>query len=274
MVDMPSFSFRFPDRLPVVIDALQSSQRRCQRLAIVACGAGLVCSMSLLMGGVANSLTAGVDTHDWAISTDQGSLSGGHANTRGRVDAIAGTPGVKRAEPLLPLACSAQADSKVSAGRLFDFSDSEDAWISVNDGVMGGVSAGRVGRKDGILTFSGRVSLKNNGGFASMRSSGAVPLFDAKAQAFVLRAQGDGVTYQFTVDTDQGWFWAATTPKKGEWTTVRIPFSALQPVSRFGQPVKRAAFDGSQKISIIGVLIGNKRAEKFLLRLDWVEATS
>jgi NADH dehydrogenase [ubiquinone] 1 alpha subcomplex assembly factor 1 len=163
------------------------------------------------------------------------------------------------------------ASTASTAKRLFGFDDKEAAWVSVNDGVMGGVSSGRVSRKDGVLTFYGRVSLKNNGGFASTRSSGTVPPVGSDSRAFVVRTKGDGATYQFTVDTDEGWFWAATTPTKGSWGTTRVGFSDLRPVTRFGEPTKRRAFNGSQKIVTVGVLIANKRAEKFTLALDWID---
>ncbi len=158
-----------------------------------------------------------------------------------------------------------------TAVRLFAFDDKETSWIAVNDGVMGGVSSGRLSRKDGVLTFSGRVSLKNNGGFASTRSNSIVAPLGADARAFVVRAKGDGTTYQFTVDTNEGWFWAPTKPTKGSWDTVRVGFGDLQPVTRFGEPTKRRAFDGSLKVLTTGFLIANKRAEKFSLSLDWID---
>ncbi|MGI9473561.1 MAG: CIA30 family protein, partial [Rubripirellula sp.] len=56
---------------------------------------------------------------------------------------------------------------------LFNLKDSNAAsqWQIVNDGVMGGRSSSRVDRAgEGLLRFSGNLSLANNGGFASMRS--------------------------------------------------------------------------------------------------------
>lgn len=42
-------------------------------------------------------------------------------------------------------------------------------WRSVNDGVMGGLSAGGMEQSDEGLKFVGRLSLENNGGFSSAR---------------------------------------------------------------------------------------------------------
>ena len=55
---------------------------------------------------------------------------------------------------------------------VFDFSgQSPFEWFSVNDNVMGGISKGQVERtKQETMKFLGRLSLKNNGGFSSVRS--------------------------------------------------------------------------------------------------------
>lgn len=55
---------------------------------------------------------------------------------------------------------------------VFDFGNKKDGadWIIVNDGVMGGLSRGRVDYTENSVIFSGTVSLDNNGGFTSFRS--------------------------------------------------------------------------------------------------------
>jgi NADH dehydrogenase [ubiquinone] 1 alpha subcomplex assembly factor 1 len=156
--------------------------------------------------------------------------------------------------------------------RLFDFSPGEDGWASINDGVMGGVSSGSVSSKDGLLVFKGRVRLENNGGFASTRSITREDLgVTSEESAFVLRVRGDGKTFQFTVSTDAGWYWAAITPARKAWSEVVVPFSSLVPVSRFGERVTRKAFSGEQPVNNIGLLIANKRAEQFAISVDWIE---
>ena len=42
-------------------------------------------------------------------------------------------------------------------------------WRSINDGVMGGVSAGGMRESREGLKFTGTLSLENNGGFSSVR---------------------------------------------------------------------------------------------------------
>ena len=76
-------------------------------------------------------------------------------------------------------------------------SDSTTAeWTVITDNVMGGLSEGAVAHNaDGFTVFSGSVSLENNGGFASMRYTGALPDL-SECQGFKLLVQGDGKTYQ------------------------------------------------------------------------------
>lgn len=52
---------------------------------------------------------------------------------------------------------------------LFDFQDKSqaDGWTAVNDGVMGGLSEGGPEMGDGVLIFSGELSLENNGSMTS-----------------------------------------------------------------------------------------------------------
>jgi NADH dehydrogenase [ubiquinone] 1 alpha subcomplex assembly factor 1 len=157
--------------------------------------------------------------------------------------------------------------------RLVEFGTGEVAWAVVNDGVMGGVSNSQFSTRRGIATFNGTVSLENNGGFASIRSTSALAPFPPSATKFQLRVKGDGKAYQFTVDSNAGWYWFTMTPEKGKWTIITVPYAALVPVTRFGEPTERVRFDGTQTVSRLGILISNKRAEKFSISIDWVALT-
>jgi hypothetical protein len=75
------------------------------------------------------------------------------------------------------LALSSRVATEEALRPLLDFAGPEAAqqWQAVNDGVMGGVSDGRFKITDaGTLEFSGTLSLENNGGFASVRTSARV----------------------------------------------------------------------------------------------------
>ncbi|MHC4292119.1 MAG: CIA30 family protein, partial [Planctomycetota bacterium] len=94
------------------------------------------------------------------------------------------------------------ATASETAGKpLFDFSEESvaDQWISVNDNVMGGISEGQFRiTDDKTLEFSGRLSLENNGGFASIRTKPR-DLNINGYDTIGLRLKGDGRTYYFNL---------------------------------------------------------------------------
>jgi NADH dehydrogenase [ubiquinone] 1 alpha subcomplex assembly factor 1 len=173
------------------------------------------------------------------------------------------------------LAASALLSTTGTAGAAttafaFDSSTVEPAWVVVNDGVMGGVSSSKVGVTKGVLRWSGRVRLENNGGFASMRSA-AVPKGTNEALAtgssIVVRVKGTATTFNVTLQTPGQWFWAQITPTADAWTSITIPYARIVPRTRFGEPLDGDAYSG-QPLTNIGVLISNGKAEAFRLDID------
>ncbi|MBU6247975.1 MAG: DUF4380 domain-containing protein [Xanthomonadaceae bacterium] len=151
----------------------------------------------------------------------------------------------------------------------------EPRWIAVNDGVMGGRSSGGPAIVDGVLQFSGSLSLANNGGFSSVRSVGRD--FDlGDVTAVVLRVRGDGRRYQLRLATDareRGLpvsYGASFDTRAGEWTEVRVPLASLQPSVR-GTPLEGPPLDPS-RVREIGLLIADRREGPFALSVDWIAA--
>ena len=92
----------------------------------------------------------------------------------------------------------------------------------INDGVMGGVSSSRLEfAADGML-FTDKVSLYNNGGFASFRGPVRFP---AGARALLLTVRGDGQSYKLSLKQDDsnatGQYQASFTVPR-EWATLRF----------------------------------------------------
>ena len=95
---------------------------------------------------------------------------------------------------------------------------------------MGGLSKGKLDvNVDGILTFSGILSLENNGGFSSIRTEKAFKNLSS-AEGLLARVKGDGRAYQVRFGTDARYrgmevsFMAEFETKKDEWIEVKIPF--------------------------------------------------
>ena len=80
---------------------------------------------------------------------------------------------------------------------VYDFQTATNAaaWQVVNDDVMGGVSTSSFCLTNGVALFRGKVSLENNGGFASVRSLPARHDL-AGCDTFVVRVRGDGRSLQ------------------------------------------------------------------------------
>jgi hypothetical protein len=158
---------------------------------------------------------------------------------------------------------------------LLDFDDDPEIelFTPVNDAVMGGLSQSRFVRADaGVARFSGRVSLANFGGFASVRTP---PRYwgTAEARAFVLRVRGDGRDYKFTVRTDDRFdgtqYQGRFTPPSGEWSEVRVPVESFVATFR-GRELRGAAPFDPGRARALGFMISDKQAGPFELLVDWI----
>ena len=153
---------------------------------------------------------------------------------------------------------------------IFDFQadTSLKDWYVINDGVMGGRSTGSL-RLDaeGHGLFSGKISLENNGGFSSIRYDCGPK--DLSGYHFItLKVKGDGQRYQLRVKANRNdcvvyFSYFETT---GEWQLLKLPLDSMYPVFR-GRRLDMPDFSGNI-MEEIGILIGNKEARSFELRID------
>ena len=148
-------------------------------------------------------------------------------------------------------------------------------WRIVDDGVMGGLSQGQVSFTDqGTMRFKGNLSLENNGGFSSVRTS-KIDLDLSESEGIAMRVRGDGRKYQVRLSTDARYrssevsFKADFPTTKGEWREVAVPFKKIVASWR-GRSLENA-FDPS-KIQRVTLLLGDKKAGPFALEVDWIRA--
>ncbi|WP_445725674.1 CIA30 family protein [Flavobacterium sp.] len=155
---------------------------------------------------------------------------------------------------------------------IFDFNKLSNIsdWRLVNDVVMGGRSTSEFYlNEEGYGVFAGNVSLENNGGFSFLRYR-----FDEKNiegfKKVILRLKGDEKEYQFRAKSNQNSqeSYKKTFKTTGEWQTIEISLSELQPIFR-GQKLNIPNFS-SNKLEEIGFLIGNKKNESFKLIIDTI----
>ena len=143
---------------------------------------------------------------------------------------------------LLLLCVNAKADDVLL---IDDFKESNELsqlgtpWRLVTDGVMGGVSTGKISQEeiDGrrALCMRGQVSLDNNGGFIQMALSlGPVGYLDARSYAGIrVIVRGNGESYSLhlkTSDTGLPWQSYRSTFETGpEWHEIQLPFQNFEP---------------------------------------------
>ncbi len=178
--------------------------------------------------------------------------------------------------PLLPVMGAALAADTPRAPlprilMTFGAAGDEPRWAAENDGVMGGLSEGEPRVAAGRLHFEGRLSLRNNGGFASAHTVGGS--YDLTGvSAVVLRVRGDGREYRLRLASDARFrgsavsYDAAFATRAGEWTDVRIPLAALRPTWR-GERLQGPPLDPA-RVEEIGLLIGDGREGEFALAVD------
>lgn len=146
-----------------------------------------------------------------------------------------------------------------------------DAWRAVNDGVMGGISTGRMVSSEDGLRFEGELSLEYNGGFASVRRLVDQDL--SQATAVRLQLRGDGRTYQFRIRQDSrmdGVAWRAEFETHGEWQTVELSLDEFSPVFR-GRLVGNAGPVVPARIIQVGFMLADKNAGAFELDVKSIE---
>lgn len=152
-----------------------------------------------------------------------------------------------------------------------EFSAAEgDAWYALNDGVMGGLSRGRLApTEQGTGEFSGQLSLRNNGGFSSVRTkinSGALAGYDG----LEIRVRGDERLYSLLASaTDVNGAWQGAFTASAQWQVVRILFRDMQLSIRGWRPAVSPPLSG-ERIDTIGFLIGDKDERPFRLEVDWM----
>ena len=185
-----------------------------------------------------------------------------------------------------PVQLVTQSDSQASDSQASDnqqeesvmiteFTNAQEAelWRSVDDVVMGGISDSTFSvtpEETGI--FSGKLSLENNGGFASIRRNVEDVDFGG-AKAIALRIKGDGRPYQFRLQTktvnDSLSYRAEFETDADEWVEVSLPIADFEPVFR-GEVIANAPELTPDKVKQIGFLLADKQPGTFRLETDWI----
>ena len=165
--------------------------------------------------------------------------------------------------------------SNSSENMILDFTDAQTAphWEAIDDHIMGGCSQSKPEQIDNIgLRFSGRVSLENNGGFASIRSDSAN--YDlGQYSGLKLRLRGDGKSYKLSLRTDlffDGISYQATfTTEQDTWQELYLPFEDFT-ATHHGVKLSTVAPMDTTKIESFGLFIADGQEGSFQLEIAWI----
>lgn len=146
-------------------------------------------------------------------------------------------------------------------------------WISVNDGVMGGLSKGGPKiNQEKKMVFKGEISLANNGGFSSIRTRGSV-LSLSNYNGLEIKIKGDGRMYYLTSRSNSKRmlaFWSPIQPAKNEWTVIRVPFDSFY-ATYFGKKIPMMSLN-TKKITSIGLMLYDKQGGSFEIETEYIKA--
>ena len=146
-------------------------------------------------------------------------------------------------------------------------------WAKVNDDVMGGISTSKIRiNNDGNIIFSGVLSLKNNGGFASIRL-GLIDSNLEKVKSLKIKFRGDGKSYKLRLrqNNRRASYSHSFKSVKGKWIEKNILISEFTPtwrgISYYNYPDLQV-----EKINSVGLQISDKQKGKFEFELKYIKA--
>lgn len=146
-----------------------------------------------------------------------------------------------------------------------------DGWQIVNDAVMGGISTSKISFENKCVSFSGKLSLENNGGFASARYVLNKPI-TAKHQVSIT-FKGDNRRYQLRLKTNTELggiaykveFYAPA----NNWNSLTFKDSDFIPTYR-GTTIHNAPQLQLADVKQISILIADKELQAFRLDISQI----
>lgn len=185
-----------------------------------------------------------------------------------------------------PVTAAPVAPPEPTTNVLFEFESPQSiaGWSSVDDSVMGGISASTTTWEEtdgsGALLFSGRMTTEQNGGFTSTLgpSDQRLGRVASGAAALGVSAVGDGRTYVMQLRAGQSgqdrWIARFTPPSTpGERRRlVSIPIESFAPVNRFLRPITPNSPLDPSTIEQIGIYLIDGQVGNFRLAIEQITA--
>jgi NADH dehydrogenase [ubiquinone] 1 alpha subcomplex assembly factor 1 len=155
---------------------------------------------------------------------------------------------------------------------VFRFSELQNnQYMIVNDTVMGGQSFSRFDVNDLSASYSGKVSLENNGGFASVRMIWPFNTEESQGKSLIaLNVKGDGMKYQLRLRTNKGFDGAAYSQPfetiKGQEQIIYFSASDFVPTFR-GRTLNNMPELKLSEVKQMGLMVADKQQGPFNIQL-------
>jgi len=149
-------------------------------------------------------------------------------------------------------------------------------WRVVVDGVMGGRSSGELVTTDTSIIFKGEVSLENNGGFSSIRTSNTE--FDLSPfTAVTIRYRLTGQQFAFRLSQYRRFyrpsFRVILPATNNEWSTIMIKLASLEK-ARLGEVLEGSpSQEDLASVIRLGFISNDKKAGEFEFEIDFIKFT-
>jgi len=147
-------------------------------------------------------------------------------------------------------------------------------WYIVNDGVMGGKSQSQVTQLANSLVFSGEISLKNNGGFASLQSRKAEQDLSPFTQVNI-KYRSTGQSFALRLLTHEAYYLPSFKhdfeSTDGEWKTVNIPLESFNKYALGSATGESITQSDLRKIIRLGIIVSNKEEGPFSIEIDFIQ---
>ena len=146
-------------------------------------------------------------------------------------------------------------------------------WMIVNDGVMGGLSRSTAIFTNNSLLFKGTLSLKNNGGFASIRSAkGNYDLSNYNTVKIRFRSTGRDFALRFA-NSEMYFrpnFKHNFSSSTGEWEIVELKISDFKEYTMGQISGPTVSKNKLENIIRIGIILSDKKEGPFELEIDYI----
>jgi hypothetical protein len=146
------------------------------------------------------------------------------------------------------------------------------AWYVTNDGVMGGLSRGKITSSNNVAIFSGEISTEHNGGFTSTFKP--IPKLPVEISTMKISVKGDGNDYQLRLKSQLMGFSIAykVMLSTQENKTVSYLFQLTDFIATHrGRALATAPTLLADTITELGFLIASKTPKQFILNVYSLE---